>query len=350
MELNKEHYRAVIFYNFTRGLSRKECFEEINRVFGDKSCSLATVKRWYNEFQRGRLSLNDNFRAPKPKTAVTEKNIGLVRNMIEEDRHVTARSIQATLKIGVKAIDTILHKHLMVRKLCARWIPHNLTPVQKENRVAWCRSTLDRFDNGSSHLVYNIITGDETWVYCYDPERKQQSAVWVFENESAPTKVVREKSRNKKMVAIFFGITGHVSTVALEDRRTVNAEWYTTVCLPQVLQNVREKRPRGRIILHQDNARAHTAARTTEYLNAQNIEIMGHSPYSPDLAPNDFFLIPRVKNKLRGLRFTSAEEAVDAFKNEINNLTREDWRKCFEDWFSRMQKCIDCGGEYFEKL
>ena len=260
MDLSKEHYRAVIFYNFKRGLSRKQCFEEINRVLGDKSCSLATIKRWYNEFQRGRLSLSDGFRAPKLKTAVTEKNIDLVRNMIDEDRHVTVRSIQATLKIGVKAINTILHQHLMVRKLCARWIPHHLTPVQKEYRVQWCRSTLDRFRRGSSNLVYNIITGDETWVYCYDPEKKQQSAVWVFENESAPTKVVREKSRNKKMVASFFGITGHVSTVALEDRRTVNAEWYTTVCLPQVFQNVREKRPRGRIILHHDNARPHSAA------------------------------------------------------------------------------------------
>jgi len=41
---------------------------------------------------------------------------------------------------------------------------------------------------------------------------------------------------------------------------------------------------------------------------------MGHPPYNPDLAPNDFFLFPHIKNKLRGQRFPTPEKAVDAFK------------------------------------
>lgn len=47
--------------------------------------------------------------------------------------------------------------------------------------------------------------------------------------------------------------------------------------LTKILQNVREKRLIGKIILHQDDARTHTAAQTNDYLNAQNMEIMGHS-------------------------------------------------------------------------
>ena len=76
---------------------------------------------------------------------------------------------------------------------------------------------------------------------------------------------------------------------------------------------------------------------------------MGHPPYSPDLAPNDFFLFPNVKNKLRGQRFSSAEEAVDAFKNHVLEVFEAEWKKCFDKWFERMQKCIDHKGEYFEK-
>ena len=53
---------------------------------------------------------------------------------------------------------------------------------------------------------------------------------------------------------------------------------------------------------------------------------MGHPPYSPDLAPNDFFLFPNIKNKLRGQRFSSAKEAVDAFKNYIKEVSQEDWK------------------------
>ena len=51
----------------------------------------------------------------------------------------------------------------------------------------------------------------------YEPESKQQSTVWVFQNEPKPTKVVRSRSAAKQMIACFFGYTGHVTTVALED-------------------------------------------------------------------------------------------------------------------------------------
>ena len=76
---------------------------------------------------------------------------------------------------------------------------------------------------------------------------------------------------------------------------------------------------------------------------------MSHSPYSPDLAPNDLFLFPYVKNKMRGQRFSTPEETVDAFRMHVLEIPRSEWKKCFDNWFKRMQKCIDHNGEYFEK-
>ncbi|MEB2589925.1 hypothetical protein SOP87_30320, partial [Bacillus cereus] len=73
--------------------------------------------------------------------------------------------------------------------------------------------------------VYKIVTGDESWIYAYEPERKQQSTVWFFKDEPNPTKVVRARSTSKQTVPCFFGKTGHVATVPLEERRTVNSEW-----------------------------------------------------------------------------------------------------------------------------
>ncbi|GFT63323.1 hypothetical protein NPIL_101941 [Nephila pilipes] len=92
---------------------------------------------------------------------------------------------------------------------------------------------LEKYIQGTSKAVYNIYTGDESWIYAYEPETKQQSTVWVFQDEAKPTKVVRGRSTSKQMIACFFGINGHVATVALEQRRTVNSEWYTTICLPE---------------------------------------------------------------------------------------------------------------------
>ncbi|GBP66468.1 hypothetical protein EVAR_51454_1 [Eumeta japonica] len=68
------------------------------------------------------------------------------------------------------------------------------------------------------------------------------------------------------------------------------------------------------LILHHDNPMCHTSAETPRYLEGQKVELTGHSPYNSDLAPNDFYLFPSVKNNLPGQHFSSREEAVDTFK------------------------------------
>lgn len=349
MNFSREHFRAVIFYNFKRGLTRQQCFEEIISVFNNEAPSLRTVERWYLEFQRGRTNLGDENREGRPKTAFTAENILAVEQYLLEDRHVTYREIEAALNISGTTIQKILHEALGVRKLVSRWIPHLLSDEQKATRVRWCKKTLQRFNRGESNHVYDIVSGDESWIYAYDPDSKQQSTVWVFQDEPKPTKVVRSRSTVKKMVATFVAKGGHVATIPLEDRRTVNAEWYTTVCLPRVLAELRKTNPKRRIILHHDNASSHTAVQTIAFLEQNKVEVLDHPPYSPDLSPNDFFSFPKIKRKLRGKRFQTGEEAVEAFKSAILSTPTLEWNKAFQEWFHRMEKCIKLRGEYFEK-
>ena len=194
------------------------------------------------------------------------------------------------------------------------------------------------------------MTGDESWIYAYEPESKQQSTVWVFQDEPNPTKVARARSTSSKWSRVFFFFffwkTGHVAIVPLEQRKTVNSEWYTTIYLPVVFQEIRKTNRRKRITLHHDNACSHTSSQTTAFLSTQNIDLMSHPPYVPDLAPNDFFLFPYVKNKMRSQRFSIPVEAVDAFRMHV---PQSEWQKCFDNWFKRMQKRIDLDGEYYEK-
>ncbi|KAG5310828.1 SETMR methyltransferase, partial [Acromyrmex insinuator] len=123
---------------------------------------------WFVEFQHGRTFLCDEFREGRPSTSVVATNVDAVREMIERDRHMTYREIQVSLGIDMKAIHTILHDHLNVRKLCSRWIPHDLTEAQ-------------------------------TWIYSYEPESKQQSTVWIFQNEPKPTKSCSKNSNNQTL-------------------------------------------------------------------------------------------------------------------------------------------------------
>ncbi|CAH1988546.1 unnamed protein product [Acanthoscelides obtectus] len=157
---------------------------------------------------------------------------------------------------------------------------------------------------------------------------RRQSAVW-------PTKVIRSRSVSKKVVASFVSKTGHIATIPLNEQRTVTADWYTTICLPKVITELRKINPERRIILHQDNASSHTAQKTRQYLTEENVELLDHPPYSPDLSPNDFFTFPKIKNRLRDQRFQSPEEAVDALKNAVLDLPANEWNKCFENWWAK---------------
>ncbi|CAH1979875.1 unnamed protein product [Acanthoscelides obtectus] len=162
-------------------------------------------------------------------------------------------------------------------------------------------------------------------------------------------KVIHSRSVSKKMVATFVSKAGHVATISLNEQGTVTADWYTIICLPKAITELRKINPERRIILHQVNASSHTAQKTRQYLTDENVELLDHPPYSPDLSPNDFFTFPKIENRLHGQRFQSPEEAVDAFKNAVLDLPANEWNKCFENWLKRMQMCINLRREYFEK-
>ena len=138
------------------------------------------------------------------------------------------------LGISSPSVSTILHQHLRARKISSRWVPHHSSNGLKCARVEWCTEMLKRFNSGDSRRVSDIVAGDDTWTYKFDPETKRQSSVWVFPVEQPPPKVKRQRSVAKKMVATFFSTSGFLATVVLEDQRTVTARWYIEVCLTQV--------------------------------------------------------------------------------------------------------------------
>ncbi|GBP66860.1 hypothetical protein EVAR_18031_1 [Eumeta japonica] len=89
------------------------------------------------------VNLNDEFRDGRPSTAVNNGNIDTMRRMIETDRCVTYHEIQAFLSIGMSQIQSILHKHLGMKKLWS----------QKTDRLTWCNAMLTRFKEGALNLA-----------------------------------------------------------------------------------------------------------------------------------------------------------------------------------------------------
>jgi transposase len=194
-----------------------------------------------------------------------------------------------------------------------------------------------------------IVTGDETWIRQRDPHSVNQRRVWCYDDEE-PTPEVRPTAWvGKQMVATFFNKGGHLATVSLQHGKTVTAQWYTDTCLPKVLDAWSTRRPKDRfrhLRFHHDNAPAHTAIRTMDYLAEKSIRTLPHPPYSPDLAPADFFLFGFVKEKLRGIDFLSPEAAVAAYEKAVNEIPKKMWHATFHNWFSRMSNCICKEGDY----
>ena len=91
-----------------------------------------------------------------------------------------------------------------------------------------------------------------------------------------------------------------------------------------------------------------TAHSIQVFLASHGIPVVQQPPYSPDMAPCDFWLFPQLKTVLKGKRF----EDVDAIKKNVtstlNTFPKDSFKKCFQQWQDRWKQCISSQGEYFE--
>ena len=117
--------------------------------------------------------------------------------------------------------------------------------------------------------------------------------------------------------------------------------------LREFRKRFRRKRPTlyksGQWHFHQDNAPIHNSILVTDYLTRMGIKTVAQPPYSPDVAPCDFWLFP----KLRGCRYETNEEMKEAVTKVIDTLTQEDFHGAFQLLLEWYNKCIASGGDFF---
>ena len=95
---------------------------------------------------------------------------------------------------------------------------------------------------------------------------------------------------------------------------------------------------------HQDNAPVRNSIHVTDYLTKMGIKTVLQPPYSPDFAPCDFWLFP----KLRGCHYETIEKMKEAVMKVIDMLTQKDFHGAFQKLLERYNKCIAARGDYFE--
>ena len=160
-------------------------------------------------------------------------------------------------------------------------------------------------------------------------------------------------SIKKVMYVILFTNQGPAIQIVVPKDKSVNARFYKGKVLHKLKKYFLNHRPATGLrvvrLLH-DNASSHKAAIVHEYLKQENGVELPHPPYSPDLAPCDFFLFPRLKKHLAGRKYQTRKTFGLAIFHCLNGIPRKDYENAFKNWIKRLKICLSHGGEYFEGL
>ncbi|UYV79771.1 hypothetical protein LAZ67_18000597 [Cordylochernes scorpioides] len=273
----KMDQRTCIKFCVKNEIKCTDTFRMLTVAYGEATLDRSNVYRWYKMFSKGREDVNDEERAGRPSTSTTDEKINEVEKMILANRQITVREVAEDLNISIGSCHSIFINDLGIRRVAAKFVPKLLNCDQKQHRMNIANEMLDSVRD-DPNLLQRVITGDEAG---------------VVHNEFLP------------------------------QGRTVNKEYYLQV-MRNLRQAIRQKRPdlwkNKNWLLHHDNAPAHTSLLVRDFLAKNNTLMMPQPPYSPDLAPCDFFLFPKLKRPMKGRRYATLEEIKTASKEELKRF------------------------------
>ena len=212
------------------------------------------------------------------------------------------QEIEEKRGIHSSSVLKILRERLGLHKICACWVPHFLTDEQKQSQVRLALHVIEKYDKCDPRHLEEIVTGDETWIYHFQPDSKAKNKVWVSSEGNRPVIAGRFKTSNDMLYAIFFDSKGPVLHIPVPKGSSVTGKFYRESVLTQLVDFYQCTGVRSIKLLH-DNASAHKSATVQEYLRESGLNVLDHPPYSPDLSPCDFWLFPRLKEMLAGHSF-----------------------------------------------
>ena len=150
------------------------------------------------------------------------------------------------------------------------------------------------------------------------------------------------------MVTIFWNSNGFLIVEALADDMVFNSDYFRDEILEQINCKTSDNRETlgENFILHFDNATPHISKKIMEYLDQNEIKRAPQPPYSPDIAPSDFFLFGYMKEKLKGRRFNSKEELLEAIHSILGAISEQKLKEVFLEWERRFQQVIASTDNY----
>jgi hypothetical protein len=173
-----------------------------------------------------------------------------------------------------------------------------------------------------------------------------QEQIWLRPGETPPERARHMIQDRKIMVTITWNSLGFPLIVALPKGHTFNAEYYRDNILA-ALTRLQPEDDRRKLVIHGDNARAHTAQNHRTFCEANGLRLALHPPCSSNLARLDFFLFGYVTECLKGIVFPSYEGLPDAIGEVVAVIESETLTAVFEHWMERLEWVVKSNGDYY---
>ena len=166
-----------------------------------------------------------------------------------------------------------------------------------------CQQLLHQVRQLGDAFLQRLVTQDESWFHLRDQEFKQDSMVWKYPSSPRPSKFKVVSSKKKVLYSFFWDHQSALVQWPVEKGLTVTGQYHADLLHNQLHPQLKMQR-RGKItlgiLLQQDNAPPHQFRVAQAAVRDLGYSLVVHPPYSPDLAPSDFFLFPKLKSEFRG--------------------------------------------------
>jgi transposase len=191
------------------GDSKAETIQKIQQAFGDDAMGATQIKEWFNRFKDGCKLAESDQRFGRPSTSRNANVIEIVCSLILEDCRLTIREIADEVGISTGSAHLILTEDLHMCIMVVKFVPKLFSQEQQQLclEVAW---DMLECANGETEFLKTVITGDETWVYGYDPERKVQLSQWKHCSSPRLKKAQWVWNKVKVLLTVFFDYRGIV--------------------------------------------------------------------------------------------------------------------------------------------
>ena len=183
----------------------------------------------------------------------------------------------------------------------------------------------------------HLVTGDETWLHHWDPDTKKESMQWKRQQGNSHGVLGLQRDYIDRLQACFnTSITGEYYANVIKQLRVA------------ITENRRGKLAAGVLLLH-DNAPLHKSRVAQAAIRECKFEQLNHPPYSPELAPSDYYLFRNLKSHLRGTRFQDDDELKAATEAWFEDQIDDFYFKGIDCLKEKWAKCIEVKGDYIEK-